>query len=223
MPGENLSQVSDLFRARFNSHRPVIAYYSGATADLNKAQQYAESTKGILKDVADVVVIDPLSNQLKTINETLRKADGILIPGGNTYVLAQRMRQIGLWEAVSNAILRGKHYIGFSAGAVISGQSIVLTNTPNIPQLSELRGLGIVDAVFHMHVKNTSESLENESRLIQEYHMYWNHPVLSFGDTAVMRIDQHGVHLVQGDCWMTLPGESLRPVHTGIVCEIRVR
>ncbi len=60
--------------------------------------------------------------------EAVRKAEAIVVGGGNTFRLAQMLNRNGLPEPVREAVRNGTPYIGWSAGANVACPTICTTN-----------------------------------------------------------------------------------------------
>ncbi len=86
----------------------------------------------------------------------VEKADYLMIPGGNTFVLLDNLRKSGLFNSVREFFNKGGNkYLGISAGAIILGPSIEVAGIPgfsfgsdeNTPQLKDMSALGIIGFV----------------------------------------------------------------------------
>lgn len=216
-PGEELSAVREIITSSFPDRTPRVAYYSGATVDTGRAAGFLEYTCMCLRECASILPIDLEAPERNRIAEILGESDVILIPGGNTYVLMCRMRDIGLADLLIPAVERGVHYIGFSAGAAAAGRNISLSNDRNIAGLTCLDGLGLIDACLHMHVADDDESLAAETYLVASFHRFNRCPVLSFGETGHIRIEGRTARHVSGNLWLGFPGGALQETPPGTI------
>ena len=76
-----------------------------------------------LKELPYKIVV--VNNNAK---ETVENCDAIMVGGGNTFKLLHHLYANDLLEAVSNKVKCGTSYIGWSAGANITGKTISTTN-----------------------------------------------------------------------------------------------
>lgn len=77
----------------------------------------------------------------------------LLFEGGDPFYLLEQMQKTGTTDTIRE-LARARVYIGFSAGATIAGPDISpARHDPNdtFPQLTDTRGLGLVDVVVLNH------------------------------------------------------------------------
>ena len=67
------------------------------------------------------------AHEFASAEEGCNWADGFFTGGGNTFVLANDLRESGYFEAIDAAVRSGKPYMGTSAGCNMTGQSISTT------------------------------------------------------------------------------------------------
>ncbi|MBO0454697.1 Type 1 glutamine amidotransferase-like domain-containing protein [Candidatus Enterococcus murrayae] len=111
------------------------------------------------------------------IKATLAKNDMIYIAGGNTFYLLQELRRSGADQLIIKEVERGKLYIGESAGAIVAcpdiGYSTVMDDPTKAPELTDYKGLGLVDFYVVPHYqsrefKEASETMVRENEKDKE-------------------------------------------------------
>lgn len=78
-------------------------------------------------------------------------ADVILVGGGNTFVLLDRLYQNGVYELIQKAVASGTKYIGWSAGSNIAGLSIKTTNDMPIVEPQSFKALSLLPIQLNPH------------------------------------------------------------------------
>lgn len=89
------------------------------------------------------------------VKEMLDNTDFVFVSGGNTFFLLQEMRKSGFTDLIKSYIDRGLIYGGSSAGSIVAGPDISLVqglDDPSLaPELTDHKGLGLVDVVVFPH------------------------------------------------------------------------
>jgi dipeptidase E len=118
------------------------------------------STTLALHGIARVTTV----TTLEPSERELEQHDGLMIGGGNTYLLLQRLRASGFDRAIARAVARGLPCYGGSAGAIVFGAHIGTAAhlDTNSVGLRELAGLDL----FEGHALWCHYQSEDESRII---------------------------------------------------------
>lgn len=102
----------------------------------------------------------------------LRNAEAVLIGGGNTFRLAERLQVLGLFDELKRSAETGTPIVGWSAGAVIACPSIRTTNDMPVVVPASFAGLGLVPFQINPHFTDrTIPDFAGETRIerLQEY------------------------------------------------------
>lgn len=111
--------------------------------------------------------LTPLTLDLRSIHNyddaktAIRDAEGIIVGGGNTFMLLSKLYQYDLLGLIRESVLEGKPYIGWSAGANITGQSIRTTNDMPIIAPPAFEALGLLPFQINPHYINQVQSGHN--------------------------------------------------------------
>ena len=81
----------------------------------------------------------------------LERADAIVVPGGITYALLQRLRHCGALGVIARLVRAGVSYVGASAGSNIAGRTILATNDWNVVATTRFEGMDLVPWAINPH------------------------------------------------------------------------
>lgn len=84
----------------------------------------------------------------------LAECDAILVNGGNTFNLLHHLRRKELIVPLRNEILKGKPYVGWSAGSGICAPTIRTSNDMPIIDPAGLDSLGVINFQLNAHYTN---------------------------------------------------------------------
>ncbi|TDR33090.1 dipeptidase PepE [Hydromonas duriensis] len=102
----------------------------------------------------------------------LEQAQIIVVGGGNTFNLLKHCRELGLLPVISQRVLAGVPYIGWSAGANLACPSICTTNDMPIVDPKGFDALGLIPFQLNPHYTNASPNGhqgETRDQRIAEY------------------------------------------------------
>lgn len=104
--------------------------------------------------------------------EAVRRAQAIVVGGGNTFHLAKTMQDQGLYEPIRRAVReRGVPYVGWSAGSNMSCPTICTTNDMPIVEPLSFKALNLIPFQINPHYLDA-------------------HPDGHAGETREMRIEE---------------------------------
>lgn len=128
----------------------------------------------------------------------LDECDVMYLSGGNTFYLLDQIRKQGFDDYLEK-ILKTKVYVGVSAGSITMTPSIEVAaippGDPNIPNLTDLTGLGYVDFEIEPHC--------NEARFatIEEYAKEHTKKIYAIDDQTAVKIVDDEVEVISEGEW----------------------
>ncbi|RUO36528.1 dipeptidase PepE [Aliidiomarina sanyensis] len=112
---------------------------------------YAEYTEKVQRALADMGMHIRGIESYANPREAISQADGVLVGGGNTFVLLNTLYQYGVLDPLRKRILGGMPYAGWSAGANLAGLTIRTTNDMPIIEPPSFTALGVVPFQINPH------------------------------------------------------------------------
>lgn len=193
-----------------NQTDPLVAYLPAG----NIKRHFVREMKGLLRGVAGVSAIKPEVHPLKRIHMILKQASVLLIPGGNTYLMAHRLHQIGIIPELRRRILGGLPLVTFSAGTVFCGQDILTTNDINCCSCTQFEALRLVPFNFNVHYPAALGDLQQErDERVAEYQHFHPHPVLALEDGACIQVSDGLLEVVGASVWSITNGVKEKCAH----------
>jgi dipeptidase E len=134
----------------------------------------------------------------------------LFVPGGNTYLLSQRLHRSGLFAAIRERVRGGLPLVGVSAGSVMCGLSILTTNDMNCCACVDFEGLALAPYNLNVHFPpDHGPELAQRIERLWEFHFFYEQPVIALEDSAHLCIDEAGSRLVGGTAWRIELGSEL--------------
>jgi dipeptidase E len=168
--------------------------------------------------------LEPLGKKITAIHHfkdpivALKEADAIMVNGGNTFNLLHHLRRKELIAPLRNEILKGKPYVGWSAGSGICAPTIRTTNDMPIIDPGGMDALGVIDFQLNAHYTNAvPEGWMGETRdqrLAEFCHVNPAMPVfcLPEGDWLRVRDEEITLHGAYPGKWMKAGNEPLEMI-----------
>lgn len=188
--------ISD-FLALNNTTTPlsvIFVPYAGVTITFD---EYTQRVKDALSAL-------PLS--ISGIHEhddqagAIKNADVVLVGGGNTFALLDRMYQHDLISVIKEAVASGVKYIGWSAGSNLAGLSIKTTNDMPIVAPPSFDALGLLPIQINPHytdfVPPGHHGETRQMRLEEFMVLEPNMPVIGIQEGTALHIANNNIDLV---------------------------
>ena len=139
------------------------------------------------------------AHEFKNADKGLEWAEGIFTGGGNTFLLLKTLYETGFFQAIDNAVKKGKPYMGTSAGSNMAGISIGTTNDMPICYPPSFQAFNWIPFNLNPHYldplpDNTHMGETRETR-IKEFHQFNNQPVLGLREGSWLECHQNIIML----------------------------
>lgn len=158
--GAYLETARPMLQQLLGARAATLAFIPFASVD-NDGEAYTQKVREAL---------EPLPYKVETLGPenagaVLERADAVLVGGGNTFKLLHDLYAHGLVEELRKRVQAGLPYVGWSAGANLTGRTIGTTNDMPILQPESFRALGFFPFQINPHYRNeTWEGFHGETR-----------------------------------------------------------
>ncbi|MBI5767209.1 MAG: Type 1 glutamine amidotransferase-like domain-containing protein [Verrucomicrobia bacterium] len=157
--------------------------------------------------------------------DLLQQADGIVVGGGETFVLLGELYRTGQLELIRERVLAGVPYMGSSAGANVAGLLIGTTNDFPTAEIPSRDALGVFPAVINPHHPLPAAKADYDSRVGKlKAYLRFNpgETVLALANASSARLHEGRVTIVGGTAWLYRAG-AVQPLPVGQVVPELVR
>lgn len=128
----------------------------------------------------------------------LDESDVLYLSGGNTFYLLDQMRK-QKFDKYLGKVLDTKVYIGASASSITMTPSIdvaaISPGDPNLPNLTDLTGLGYVDFEIEPHCDS------DRFTVVENYARERGRKIYAVDDQTAIKITDDGVELISEGDW----------------------
>ncbi len=122
----------------------------------------------------------------------LHNANAFFTGGGNTFLLVKQLHDLGLMQVLKEEILKGKPYLGTSAGSNIGGVNMCTTNDMPIVYPPSFDTMALMPYNLNPHYLDPQPELhhngETRETRINEFHTQNDTPVIGLREGSWLRI-----------------------------------
>ena len=200
-PGRNdISEIVDACRPHLEDRDdPVIAYLPLASL---YAEKWLEMNESAFKGLARLQMVNTELMRQREIEDILRDAALVYIPGGNTFLLNHRLHISNIALYLKKKVQAGLPLAAFSAGAIVCGPNIFTSKDMNTVGTSFFDGLNVTPFNFSPHYPLDSYGQALKDEWLADYHFFHNNPVIMLCDGAYVKVDGKRTTLVRGEAWI---------------------
>lgn len=135
--------------------------------------------------------------------EAVRRAEAIVVGGGNTFALTKKIQEQRLIEPIYEMLTAGMPYVGWSAGSNITCPTICTTNDMPIVEPASFKAIGAVKFQINPHYLDANpegHAGETREQRIEEYitankDMY----VVGLREGCMLHIEDNGYIRLKGN------------------------
>jgi peptidase E len=210
----------DDIRYIIEASRPYLENKPDATvAYLPLASLFAERWQGYTEDsfkgLARLETINAETMSLPAMEDIVRRASLVYIPGGNTFLLNHRLHVSRLMIFLRKKVQAGLPVVAFSAGAILCGPNILTSKDMNTVGTSYFEGLNATPFNFSPHypLDNYGQSVKDE--WLSEYHFFQDNSIVMMSHGAYVKVDGKKTTLVRGEAWILRKDQEKEKLEEG--------
>lgn len=194
---------------------PIVAYMPLASL---YAERWMEFHEKAFRGLAQLETINAELMDQREIENVLRRAALVYVPGGNTFLLNHRLHASGVMPYLRKKIHSGLPFVGFSAGTILCGPNILTAKDMNTVGTPHFESLNLIPFNFLVHYDSDGYGQSAvHDQWLADYHFFHDHPVIMLCDGAYVKVDGKKTTLVRGDAWILRKDEEKEKLEQGKV------
>jgi len=212
-PGDNIRHIVEASRPYLeDKDDSLVAYLPLASL---YAERWLGEAESAFKGLARLEAVNAELNTQREIEEIIRRASLVYIPGGNTFLLNHRFHLSNVMLYLRKKIQAGLPYIGFSAGMVLCGPNILTSKDMNTVETPHFDGLAVSSFNFVAHYPLDSYGQSVMDDWLADYHFFHDNPVIMLSDGAYVKVDGKRTTLVRGEAWILRKDSEKEKIEEG--------
>src|SRR3989344_9350301 len=137
----------------------------------------------------------------------MEEADVLFFEGGNSYHLMEWMNKSGLVKILPE-LLKTKVYVGLSAGSMVTGKDLALTQSQilygeDLERKEDLAGLNFVDFYFLPHLNSPHFNLRVEEN-VREAAKGIHEKIYAMDDNSALKVMDGQVEVISEGKWFAI-------------------
>ncbi len=218
-PGQNnLDDILEASRPYLEGQdEPVIAYMPLASL---YAERWLRMNQEAFKGLGKLVEISAELMTQREIENVIRDAALVYIPGGNTFLLNHRMHACGVMPYLKKKIQNGLPLVGFSAGMVVCGPNILTSRDMNTVETTYFNGLHASPFNFLAHYPKDAHGQSVIDDWLGDYHFFHDNPVIMACEDAYVKMDGKKTSLVRGEAYLLRKDQEKERLDEGKVINL---
>jgi peptidase E len=184
------------------------------------AEKWLDQTERSFKGLAHIEMVNTETMELPQMEEILRRAAMVYIPGGNTFLLNHRLHVSHLLPYLRKKIQSGLPVVAFSAGTILCGPNILTSKDMNTVETPHFVGLNLLPYNFFVHYGEDAYLRAIHDDWLTDYHVFHDNPVLIMTDGAYVKVEGRKTVLVRGEAWLLRKGEEKEGIKAGATISV---
>jgi dipeptidase E len=184
------------------------------------AEKWLDQTERSFKGLAHIETVNTETMELPEMEEILRRAAMVYIPGGNTFLLNHRLHVSRLLPYLRKKIQSGLPVVAFSAGTILCGPNILTSKDMNTVETPHFDGLNLLPFNFFVHYGEDAYLRAIHDDWLTDYHVFHDNPVLIMTDGAYVKVQGRKTLLVRGEAWLLRKGEEKAGIKAGATISV---
>ncbi len=172
------------------------------------AERWQTDTEDAFKSLARLETINAETMSLTQMEDIVRRAALVYIPGGNTFLLNHRLHVSRLMIFLRKKVQAGLPVVAFSAGAILCGPNILTSKDMNTVETSQFDGLNVSPFNFFAHYAMDDYGQSVHDDWLSDYHFFHDNPVVMMSDGAYVKMDGKKTTLIRGEAWILRKGRE---------------
>jgi peptidase E len=165
-------------------------------------ERWQEATEDSFRKLARLETINAEMMTLSAMEDIIRRASLVYIPGGNTFLLNHRLHVSRLMIFLRKKVQAGLPVVAFSAGSILCGPNILTSKDMNTVETSYFEGLNVTPFNFSPHYPLDTNGQDLKNQWLSDYHFFHDNPVIMLSDGAYVKVDGKKTTLARGEAWI---------------------
>jgi dipeptidase E len=212
-PGDDIRDIVEASRPYLeDKDDPTVAYLPLASLYV---ERWLEEAERAFKGLARLETVNAELLAQNEIEDIIRRASLVYVPGGNTFLLNHRLHVSGVMPYLRKVVQTGLPLVGFSAGMVLCGPNILTSKDINTVETPHFDGLKVSPFNFVAHYPLDAYGQSVKDEWLADYHFFHDNPVIMLCDGAYVKVEGKKTTLVRGEAYILRKDSDKEKIEEG--------